>query len=103
MGVSYKKDVGDVRESPNLEVIKLLIEKGAKVVYNDPYVPEFFHFEVKWCSQELTQKLLSEVDCVLILTAHSSYDWELVYENANLVLDTRNVTNAISSEKIHKL
>jgi len=107
LGVSYKKDVGDVRESPNLKVITLLLEKGAEVIYNDPYVPEFYHFEVHWHSQELTIRLLKEVDCVLILTAHSLYDWELITKNSNLVLDTRNagngILNVIRSKNIHKL
>jgi UDP-N-acetyl-D-glucosamine dehydrogenase len=107
LGVSYKKDVGDVRESPNLKVITLLLEKGAEVIYNDPYVPEFYHFEVHWHSQELTIRLLKEVDCVLILTAHSLYDWELITKNSNLVLDTRNagngILNVIRSQNIHKL
>ena len=107
LGVSYKKDVGDVRESPNLKVITLLLEKGAEVIYNDPYVPEFSHFEVHWHSQELTLRLLKEVDCVLILTAHSLYDWELITKNSNLVLDTRNagngILNVIRSKNIHKL
>ena len=107
LGVSYKKDVGDVRESPNLKVITLLLEKGAEVIYNDPYVPEFSHFEVQWRSQELTIRLLKEVDCVVILAGHSLYDWELITKNSTLVLDTRNVTNGIlnviGSQNIHKL
>jgi len=103
LGASYKKDVGDVRESPALEVMKLLLEKGAEVIYNDPYVPEFSHFETNWRSVELTNGLLEEADCVVILTAHSLYDWESVAKSANLVLDTRNVTNGITSRKIHKL
>ena len=107
LGVSYKKDVGDVRESPNLKVITLLLEKGAEVIYNDPYVPEFYHFEVHWHSQELTLRLLKEVDCVVILAGHSLSDWELITKNSNLVLDTRNagngILNVIRSKNIHKL
>jgi len=103
LGVSYKKNVGDVRESPALEVMRLLLEKRAEVIYNDPYVPEFSHFETHWRSVELTNGLLEEADCVVILTAHSLYDWELVAKSANLVLDTRNVTNGILSKNIYKL
>ncbi len=103
LGVSYKKDVGDVRESPNLKVLTLLLEKGAEVIYNDPYVSEFSHFEVHWRSQELSISLLKEVDCVVILTGHSSYDWEVITKNSNLILDTRNVTNGIMSENKHRL
>lgn len=104
LGVSYKKDVGDIRESPALEVMKLLLEKGAEVNYHDPYVPEFSDFETHWRSVEgLNDELLKEMDCVIILTDHSFYDWELLVKSANLVFDTRNVTKGIFSTKIYKL
>ncbi len=103
LGVSYKKDVGDVRESPNLEIIRLLLEKGAEVVYNDPYVPGFSHLETRWRSVELTNGLLEDADCVVILTDHSLYDCELLAKSAKLLLDTRNLTSGISSEKVHRL
>jgi UDP-N-acetyl-D-glucosamine dehydrogenase len=103
LGVSYKKDVGDVRESPALEVMKLLLEKGAEVIYNDPYVPEFSYLETQWRSVDLSNGLLKRADCVVIITAHSLYDWESVVKDANLILDTRNAVNGISSKKIYKL
>jgi UDP-N-acetyl-D-glucosamine dehydrogenase len=104
LGVSYKKDIGDIRESPALEVMNLLLGKGAEVNYHDPYVPEFSHLETHWRSvEELNAELFQDMDCVVILTDHSSYDWEWVTKNANLVFDTRNVTNGIFSKKIYKL
>lgn len=104
LGVSYKKDIGDIRESPALEVMNLLLGKGAEVNYHDPYVPEFSHLETHWRSvEELNAELFKDMDCVVILTDHSSYDWEWVTKNANLVFDTRNVTNGIFSKKIYKL
>lgn len=103
LGVSYKKDVGDVRESPNLEVMRLLLEKGAEVMYNDPFVPEFPHFEVQWRSQEINPGLLSDVDCVVTLTNHSSYNWEMIARHSNLLLDTRNCMNGSLSRNIFKL
>lgn len=104
LGVSYKKDIGDIRESPALEVMNLLLGKGAEVNYHDPYVPEFSYLETHWRSvEELNAELFKDMDCVVILTDHSSYDWEWVTKNANLVFDTRNVTNGIFSKKIYKL
>ncbi len=104
LGVSYKKDIGDIRESPALEVMNLLLGKGAEVNYHDPYVPEFSHLETHWRSvEELNVELFKDMDCVVVLTDHSSYDWEWVTKNANLVFDTRNVTNGIFSKKIYKL
>ena len=104
LGVSYKKDVGDIRESPALEIIKLLSEKGAQITYHDPHVPEFFFSGTHWRSvEDINNELLKEMDCVLILTDHSLYDWELVIESSDLILDTRNATSGFSSININKL
>ncbi len=84
--------------------MNLLLGKGAEVNYHDPYVPEFSHLETHWRSvEELNVELFKDMDCVVVLTDHSSYDWEWVTKNANLVFDTRNVTNGIFSKKIYKL
>lgn len=103
LGVSYKKDVGDIRESPALEVIRLILEKGGEIIYNDPYVPEFNLLEKTWRSVEIDNGVLATSDCVLILTNHSSYNWESVSKGAKLVLDTRNAIKEVSSEGIYKL
>ena len=96
LGISYKKDVDDLRESPSLRVIDLLEKKGAQVDYNDPYFPIFpslrkFHFPLS--SVPLTEENLSQYDCVVILTAHSSYDFSWIQKHARLIVDTRNVVD----------
>ncbi|MGQ0792997.1 MAG: nucleotide sugar dehydrogenase [Deltaproteobacteria bacterium] len=103
LGVAYKRDIGDIRESPALEVIKHLVELGACVSVNDPYVPEFHHLDRTWRSEELTEGLLKAADCVVITTDHGAYDWGWIVARSNAVLDTRNATKAVSSDIIRKL
>ncbi|RJQ45387.1 MAG: nucleotide sugar dehydrogenase [Gaiellales bacterium] len=91
IGAAYKADVADLRESPALKVAQLLIEKGARITYHDPHVGSFMIGEAVLYSIPLTKDSLSDADCVVILTPHSAVDWELVYRNARLVLDARNV------------
>jgi UDP-N-acetyl-D-glucosamine dehydrogenase len=94
LGVAYKKDIDDVRESPALEIISLLLEKGALVSYNDPYVPrsaghrEYPGLDLR--SVGLTAKRLRACDAVIIATDHSSYDYDWIVRNSALVVDTRN-------------
>lgn len=99
LGVAYKKDISDVRESPALDVIRLLQGRGAKVIYNDPYVPlvKFDSGDLK--SQSLTKTLLSSAACTVILTNHSDYDYQWIVDNSNLVFDTRNATKNIKTGK----
>ena len=104
LGVAYKENVGDVRESPALDIIEILYRQGAEVVYNDPYVPQIKIGERKWESLSLNENLLSQADCVVITTAHSSYDYGRIVENAKLIIDTRNATkNLKNKEKIIKI
>ncbi len=93
LGVAYKPDVDDMRESPSLKVIDLLKKEGAEVDYNDPYIPEIpetrkYKFKMK--SVELTPENLKSYDAVLITTDHSVYDYETIEKYANLIIDTRN-------------
>ncbi len=94
LGLAYKKDIDDSRESPSLKIITLLREKGAKVSYNDPYVPrvvghrEYPGLELK--SVPLTRALVRKCDAVIIATDHSAYDYDMIARNAKLVVDTRN-------------
>jgi len=99
IGVAYKSNVSDTRESPALDVIRLLKERGGKIVYNDPYVPQVEGLK----SIPLTRSSLRNADCVVITTAHSDYDYKQIVENAKLVIDSRNATQGIKSKKIIKL
>jgi UDP-N-acetyl-D-glucosamine dehydrogenase len=93
LGVAYKRDVNDVRESPALDVIGLLEKKGAHVVYHDPYIPSVrLEGDAVMQGVEYTDALLEGADCVVVVTDHSSYDWQHVLNHAKLVVDTRHVT-----------
>ena len=92
LGIAYKKDIDDPRESPSFELMDLLAAGGAEVSYNDPHVPRLprvRHHEARdMTSTELTAELLAAQDCVLIATDHSSYDYEFIVRHAPLVVDT---------------
>ena len=105
LGVAYKRDVNDIRESPALDIIGLLSKKGALVSFNDPYVPSFAYLERQWESQPLTEELLKEQDCVIVVTDHSDYDWEFIARHAKLIFDTRDATRQIQHQykNIHLL
>ncbi|MEO8611611.1 MAG: nucleotide sugar dehydrogenase [Chloroflexota bacterium] len=95
LGVAYKRDVNDVRESPALDILGLLQEKGANVVYNDPYVPhvrlEGEHYHDMDCTP-YSDELLDSADCVVVVTDHTDYDWQHVVDHSRLIVDTRHVT-----------
>lgn len=94
LGLAYKKDVDDIRESASLELIDLLEERGAKVDYNDPYIPvppKMRRGQLKQRSINLTPANLKKYDCVLIATAHSCYDPKMILKNSKLIVDTRNL------------
>ena len=98
LGLAYKKDIDDVRESPSLELIELLLEHGAKVDYNDPHVPRMpttRRHNLKMNSQKISAAMLKKYDAVLISTDHSQYDYQFIVDNAQLVIDTRNATKGI--------
>ena len=102
LGLAYKKDIDDVRESPSLELIKLLREKGAKVDYNDPHVPrthKMREYDLKMTSKKLSAAMLARYDAVLISTDHSSYDYQFIVDSAKLVIDTRNATANVNVKK----
>jgi UDP-N-acetyl-D-glucosamine dehydrogenase len=94
LGVAYKRDVDDVRESPALDVIGLLEGKGAHVVYHDPYVPSIrLEDNRRMETVEYSDQLLQEADCVVIVTDHRSYNWQHVLDHSKLVVDTRHATS----------
>jgi UDP-N-acetyl-D-glucosamine dehydrogenase len=107
LGMAYKKDVDDPRESPGFELMDLLIKKGAKVSYNDPHIPQLPRMR-HWpklgnmSSSELTPEYLAAQDCVLIATEHTAYDWESIVAHSKLIIDTRNATKNVQKgrEKI---
>ncbi len=95
LGLAYKKNVDDIRESPSIELIELLKAKGAKVDYNDPHVPATHkqrEHNLGMRSKRLSEKMLAGYDCVLIATDHSAYDYPWIVKHANLIVDTRNAT-----------
>lgn len=101
LGIAYKKDIDDLRESPALTIIEQLQQRGAQVSYNDPY----FAFVGKGRKYNLQMKCaplenLGEFDCVVIVTDHSSYDYRKIVAESQLVVDTRNATKGIESSKI---
>lgn len=108
LGVAYKKDVDDPRESPSFVLMEELLRRGADLSYNDPHVPHLpkmrHHDLPEMESVELTPELLAAQDCVLIATDHSAYDYPFIVQHAPLVLDTRNATQDVTTnrEKILK-
>lgn len=102
LGVAYKNDIDDVRESPALKVMELLRRNGASIEYHDPFVPVIEPHggsTVHMNSIELTDEALSAADCVLILTGHSALDYDRVVEKAKLVVDTRNATKNVKNNR----
>jgi UDP-N-acetyl-D-glucosamine dehydrogenase len=102
LGVAYKKDVDDARESPALAIMELLQKKGAAILYHDPYIPSLplfrkYHFKLK--SSLLTERLLRRMDAVVVVTDHSRIDYSWIVKHAPLVIDTRNATKGLDRWK----
>lgn len=101
LGMAYKKNIDDLRESPSLTIIELLREQGAEVLYNDPYFPTVGrgrHYNLNMTCTPLDN--LQQYDCVLIVTDHSDYDYEEIVSKSQLVVDSRNATKGIRSPKV---
>ena len=101
LGMAYKKDIDDLRESPSLTIIELLRHEGAEVLYNDPYFPTVGrgrHYNLNMTCTPLEN--LEQYDCVLIITDHSDYNYQEIVQNSQLVVDSRNATKGIVSDKI---
>ena len=99
VGITYKKDINDMRESPALPIINMLIEKEAKLQYHDPLVPSFKIDGLKLDSIDLTKENISSSDCVVIVTDHTTLDYKLIVDNAKLILDARNVLKDFRKNK----
>ena len=99
LGMAYKKDIDDPRESPSFKLLELLQEKGAEVLYNDPHIPVLppmrkYSFNLK--STDITAETLASMDCILLATDHSAYDYRFILEHADLIVDTRNAFNGLN-------
>ncbi|MCF6147054.1 MAG: nucleotide sugar dehydrogenase [Candidatus Kuenenia sp.] len=103
LGVAYKKDVDDVRESPALEIMNLLKNKGARLTYSDPYIPEIKYQALSAKSKTLTKEFLSKIDCSIIVTDHSNFDYDLIVSHSKLIVDTRNALKGINKKHIFRL
>jgi UDP-N-acetyl-D-glucosamine dehydrogenase len=103
LGVAYKSDIDDTRESPAIKIIELLLDKEADVVYHDPYVPDFPVCHQVLHSVALTDEEIAAADVVLVLTGHSNVDYAAVAESAQLVFDTRNTMKGRTSDKVVRL
>ncbi|MDP8263322.1 MAG: nucleotide sugar dehydrogenase [Candidatus Ancaeobacter aquaticus] len=99
LGVAYKKDVTDVRESPAIDVIGVLKQMGAKITYHDPYVPQLKIDETAMKSVKLSKKVLQKTDCVIIITNHSTFDYKFIVDNSKLIYDTRDVLKKYKNRK----
>lgn len=107
LGVAYKKNVDDLRESPALKLIDILSDKGAEIEYNDPYcpvIPKTRKYDFGLMSVPLTAENLRKYDLVLIITDHDDYDYDFIYKNSNLIVDTRNAIklNGLVNGKVYK-
>ncbi len=102
MGVAYKRNIDDLRESPALDVIHLLKRRGAQVTFSDPHVAHLSVDGLELCA-EPPEKAVAEADCVVIITDHSAFDYRALVANARLIVDTRNALRGVSSPKIVRL
>ena len=103
LGMAYKRDIDDLRESPALKVARLLAERGAMLSYHDPYIPQINSAGLELRDVPLSPETLAAQDLVIITTAHTNVDYKMVVEHASLILDTRNATKGIESSKIARL
>ena len=106
LGLAYKPDVDDVRESPSFEIIEKLEHLGAHVDYNDPHVPathKMRHYDLKMTSVPFSAATLKSYDCVVIATHHAAYDWQAVADHAKLIVDTRNAMRGVKGDRKHIL
>jgi UDP-N-acetyl-D-glucosamine dehydrogenase len=102
LGAAYKKDIDDDRESPGYAIMKMLMEKGAVVAYNDPWIPKLQatrKYDFQMSSTPITPEVLVEMDAVIIVTDHSDYDFAEIVKHSNLIIDTRNATKGIKGEE----
>ena len=103
LGVAYKKNISDMRESPALSIITMLEKHGARVSYNDPYVPSFRLGGIRYTSTDLTEEEMDKCDLILIVTDHDQYNPDQLAKRRTLVFDTRNLTGGVDSPNVERL
>ena len=104
LGVAYKKDINDTRESPALDIIQLLINAGAKIDYHDPYVPKLVYNQISINNiAKLENNKLNSYDACVVVTDHSNIDYAMIYKHSQLIIDTRNVFKGKNSEHVKRL
>ena len=103
LGVAYKKNISDVRESPALDIIELLNRKGAALTYCDPYVPVLSEHGISLKGEKFSAATLRKADCVVVVTDHDDFDWRLVARESKVVVDARNALKGMNGKKIIKL
>jgi UDP-N-acetyl-D-glucosamine dehydrogenase len=103
VGVAYKADIDDVRESPSLDILEILRGQGAEVSYHDPYVPQVRTDHLSLAGQPLTAESVKRADCVVVATAHSGIDYDMILQHAPLIVDTRNVYKGRRDPRIARL
>jgi UDP-N-acetyl-D-glucosamine dehydrogenase len=104
LGVAFKRDIGDLRNSPALKVISLLRKEGVNVTYNDPYIPEIEVDGERILSKGLNEENIKEADLIILITDHTSYDYEMIARQASRILDTRNAFRGVRSrERVVKI
>lgn len=104
LGLAYKPNVDDIRESPSFEIIEKLQELGGDIDYNDPHVPathKMREYDLQMQSVELTADNIKQYDCVVIATNHQAYDWQMIADNAQLVIDTRGAMRQVTGKRDH--
>ena len=101
LGVAYKRDIADVRESPAIDIMHLLVEKGARISYSDPLIPRLVEHDLVLESQPPSS--IREKDCVVIVTDHTAFDYAAIVRDAPLIVDTRNALGQLREEKIYRL
>jgi UDP-N-acetyl-D-glucosamine dehydrogenase len=103
LGAAYKKNVDDMRESPSVVLMDLLMKKGAHVDYSDPHVPELPElrfYDLHLTSKEISPAMIASYDCVVIATAHDKFDYEMIKQQAQLIVDTRGIYYQENNDKI---
>jgi len=103
VGVAYKRDVNDMRESPALDILELLAKRGAELSYSDPFVPELQHGGQRLKAVDLAAALASRPDCAVICTDHSAFDYDAIVKSGTLIVDTRNALKDRQAATIFRL